>query len=1340
MFKLIYPFRNSPKKTDVTGTNFWRLARCLGWFLLALYFVLCLGILLTRWFFTTQINNYREDITALISQATGVQIKAKQFRAGFYYIWPTLELEDVTLSSQNGPVALTLPKINARLAWSSLWHRAPVFDALTVTDPTLTIRRLNRNTFDIAGFTVSVPRGLRTHSAPSSTDSAKNDRLIDWLFAQNQWSLINGTVTYIDTRNPAGAPLIIRRANATFSQKLLCWTSAAEGAFQYRGHSDYFNVRAELNRPILGLSDDPSRWSGRAYGLVRRADVARLLRPFNSGFELNSGIGALRAWINIDQGRLTKLTTDVVLEDVNASLGKALKPLRFDELQTRFTYETTREKALTLHRLALEDFRFSASDLANRSPAALSLTIGEENKKVTQLQCSASNIDLGIARHFLPSVPMPDRARDIIGSHDLTGLINSMNLQSNGDLNDLQSWSGQFDFADLALKSFSGNPSFSGLTGSAVTRAGANNVLFKLNSRNVDLTFPKIFRHPTIHLAELNTQGAVNLTPSLKIVLDDFTVINRDAHLTGKGSWENTGGAGTLDLEGRLIRARANAVVRYLPTSIDAGTLDWLEGAILSGSASDGQFTVRGPLDRFPWHGSTSPKEKFYIDGNAHNVRLDFVPGGKTAGAHWPVLNNIEGRLFFEGNGMRVRARSLTSAHLTAGDVAVDIPDFSRPILFVTGKLHGDLHHVVNYLKKAPDLHEILNGSFDQSRAKGDTTVTLKLKLPLSDLARWQMNLFGEIKKGRFAYGFNTPEIKDLNGTLIITENAVRTPTPLTGRLSTGPVTLNAFTRGKKINLDIDGVVDVPMLEKIIDIPSAAPLFAELQGQTPAQVNVLIPLDNSALSISAFSSLKGLGSRLPMPMTKAENSLWPLNFNMRFNADGARLRLVAPGHTNTLLSFTKNRDALSLTQGFIGIGQAVPPADTDGVQIAVEAPKLELGYWLNLLDAPQDKDNTPAGQPVLIDNVTVKAGELIWDQRHFTNIDATLKRVRFDDWYLRLNSEEIQGQIEYATHTHTPNTPNFLRVNLARLHVPASSRDDLRQLLELKKAKQSPLPNLDLNIKDLKIEKRSIGKVQLSAKNCLINGDKVWNIEKLQIDNPGATVSGSGNWLVSPSVPDGLTHLDLKAHVIDTGKVLTSLNVPDAIRHAPGDMHANLTWIGSPAAPRLDTLNGTLIGQTGAGQILQIEPGAGRLLSLLSMQHLLRRLTLDFRDVTGKGFGFDAIHFSGKFVNGIFETPKITVMGSSATVVTGGTVDLNKELLNLKTVILPSINAGGPSLALALINPAVGIGTFVTQWVLKDQISNMFKIEYDISGTFDDPQVNKAGKHKNNLLNVEKMP
>ena len=44
-----------------------------------------------------------------------------------------------------------------------------------------------------------------------------------------------------------------------------------------------------------------------------------------------------------------------------------------------------------------------------------------------------------------------------------------------------------------------------------------------------------------------------------------------------------------------------------------------------------------------------------------------------------------------------------------------------------------------------------------------------------------------------------------------------------------------------------------------------------------------------------------------------------------------------------------------------------------------------------------------------------------------------------------------------------------------------------------------------------------------------------------------------------------------------------------------------------------------------AGQFLKAEPGAARLLGVLSLQSLPRRLALDFRDLFEEGFAFDSV-------------------------------------------------------------------------------------------------------------------
>jgi hypothetical protein len=63
---------------------------------------------------------------------------------------------------------------------------------------------------------------------------------------------------------------------------------------------------------------------------------------------------------------------------------------------------------------------------------------------------------------------------------------------------------------------------------------------------------------------------------------------------------------------------------------------------------------------------------------------------------------------------------------------------------------------------------------------------------------------------------------------------------------------------------------------------------------------------------------------------------------------------------------------------------------------------------------------------------------------------------------------------------------------------------------------------------------------------------------------------------------------------------------------------------------RLDyaTLSGEMKLEASKGQFLKLDPGAGKLLGLISLQTLPRRFSLDFGDVFSQGFAFDSIQGS----------------------------------------------------------------------------------------------------------------
>jgi len=155
------------------------------------------------------------------------------------------------------------------------------------------------------------------------------------------------------------------------------------------------------------------------------------------------------------------------------------------------------------------------------------------------------------------------------------------------------------------------------------------------------------------------------------------------------------------------------------------------------------------------------------------------------------------------------------------------------------------------------------------------------------------------------------------------------------------------------------------------------------------------------------------------------------------------------------------------------------------------------------------------------------------------------------------------------------------------------------------------------------------------------------------------------------------------------------------------------------------SLRGNLEMRTEKGQFLKADPGAGKLLGIMSLQALPRRLTLDFRDVFTEGFAFDLVSASSTIERGVLSTKDFKMAGVSAAVVMSGEVDLVRETQNLKVVVLPDLSGGMGSLVSILLglNPLIAITSYVAQRALKDPLSKAFSFEYAVSGTWADPKI-----------------
>jgi len=161
-----------------------------------------------------------------------------------------------------------------------------------------------------------------------------------------------------------------------------------------------------------------------------------------------------------------------------------------------------------------------------------------------------------------------------------------------------------------------------------------------------------------------------------------------------------------------------------------------------------------------------------------------------------------------------------------------------------------------------------------------------------------------------------------------------------------------------------------------------------------------------------------------------------------------------------------------------------------------------------------------------------------------------------------------------------------------------------------------------------------------------------------------------------------------------------------------------LSWAGSPQSIDYPTLSGTLRLDAQNGQFLKAEPGVARLIGILSMQSWI---TLDFRDLFGRGFAFNRISGSATVANGVLRTMDFHMQGPSAQVSMDGQVDLVNETQDLHARVEPSVGNSISSILAVVVNPIWGLGAFILDKILKNPLGQALTFEYRVTGTWDKP-------------------
>ena len=138
-----------------------------------------------------------------------------------------------------------------------------------------------------------------------------------------------------------------------------------------------------------------------------------------------------------------------------------------------------------------------------------------------------------------------------------------------------------------------------------------------------------------------------------------------------------------------------------------------------------------------------------------------------------------------------------------------------------------------------------------------------------------------------------------------------------------------------------------------------------------------------------------------------------------------------------------------------------------------------------------------------------------------------------------------------------------------------------------------------------------------------------------------------------------------------------------------------------------------------------MEPGAGRILGLLSVQALPRRLLGDFSDLFRKGFYFDTLAGSFAIENGNAQTDNLHMVGPSARIETRGRLGLAAEDYDQRVTVIPNFSAGLPVAGVLAAGVGAGAALLLAEKILKPGIDKITQVEYRITGPWANPNVER---------------
>ncbi len=1236
-----------------------------------------------------RIDYYHDGIQNWIAAQVGYPVKIDRISADWQGWTPYVYLHEIEVLDPHTKTILTRLE-SASLSLNPfmalvLQQLSPL--RITITGPELLVVRN-------ADGAISIAQGSSFNS------SQYQNALIfsEWLLGQRSISITKARIQYLD-KVRGSVPLELTDVSLSYKRfwKQMQINASAQLPAEFGDRLTFImDAQGDISTP---------QWSGQIYvgGVnILPGNLYTLYPDHAPQFKLSSAPADVELWSHWLEGKFTKLNGHITASNLDFRYNGAQQHIK--NMDTLFTVIRDKDENLRL-RLALKE---------------LETTNGPWPESTIDLYKQTT--DTGNARYTA--------RMNLLKIEDVIPLLRGLFPDFDNSINPDLVYTGMLDNTVLVFEPALASPLYFDvrvrkldilhrLNGAKLTNLGGhvlgdiNNGFMELNSSLVEIESAELF---TDRLTFYEVAGDVKWSRNNNVL--EFTLDNIESHtqhlnalLNGKISVATDTGLQT-NLIFNASGLELQNVIHYLPQHVPVEVKDWVKSGLVSGQVTSLDMVLRGNPADIPFRNNEG---QFKLVASIHDAIMDYHPD-------WTPVDRLDAELVIDNNALTIDAHRgyIYNAEITEAVAHISELDADKTSLVINGHIKGTTEDAIFIMNNSPLTTTSLNTEINKLNIKGNLNLDLGLEVPFYEK---EISINGDLyfDQAVLLSSLLGIELNNIEGNLLFSSETLSTQS-LSAEYDGRPVSMGiSMDDQSRLLFSLTGDADTDYIATKLTqfFPELSDNIVQLKERMQGACSwtaSLIPDPTQTTGVSHLlnisSDLSGLALDLPAPMGKGYEVM-PLTITSDISTGTQKqIHLTAGDAVKSVIELSDSA-ANPVSRVEIAIGpQTTLLNDNQGLLIHGALDYLQLSDWHDFIDTlKHDTDNSPDDKVV----VDLQITSLEYYGQILSNAHFSLNNLA-SGWQIAINSDPVEGTILVSGDSAN----ETIKADFTRLYL--QKEDDTGQEFNIDPRHQ---PAFELSAADFRYGDLELGKLQLNTaptqQGMLIN--------IINFDKPGLQIQGNGVWEVRDETEMSNIEFRLDATQLET--MLTTFNysmapIKDGVTH----VELNATWTGSPMDFSLANVNGEMEIKIEKGQFLDIEPAAGRLFGLLSLQTLPRRLSLDFSDLFGKGLSFDSIEGSFIIESGNAYTNNLALISPSANIdVTGRTGLIDKDYDQLVT-ITPQISDTFP-LASAIFGP-VGIGIGAVFYLagelfesIPKQIDKILSYQYTITGSWEEPVVEK---------------